>query len=254
MTRALAGTLAAALLLGLGWPGHAEGKNPLVRTVGSAEVDWEAGTVSVRAGAAADLRLPGPEAARPAARRAAEKAGAASLAEALQKVNLRSGRRFTAAEATAAAAHAKVTDVEYQSNGGVLLTLEVGFGDLTPPSRSELEAKVTGPKGAREKAEKVPAENQGQVDAERAPPEEPLELTLAVASMPLEVAPRVYSGGLEHTLGTAVYRLGEAPKAARKVYSAKRDRQGRLTFAAPAAVIRQLDGAHATIFLRSVGK
>jgi hypothetical protein len=233
---ALAGAMLAAPLA------RAEGKNPLVRTLGPAEVDWEAGTVSVQAGAAPDLRLPGPEAARPAARRAAEKAGAQRLGDALEKLALGGGRRFTPALAAAAAARAKVKDVEYQSNGGVLLTLEVEFGDLAPPAKSELEAKEVKPPP------------KGQVDAERAPAEEPLELTLSVTSMPLEVAPRVYSGGLEHTLGAAVYRLGEAPKAERRVFAAKRDRQGRLTFAAPASVIRQLDGARATIFLRSVGK
>jgi len=214
-----------------------------VRTRGPAEVDWEAGTVSVRAGAAVDMRLPGPEAARPAARRAAEKAGAERLAKALEKLTYSGGVRLSRAKAVQAAARAKTKDLEYQSNGGVLLTLEVAFDDLVQPPKPELEAK------------KVSARDKGDVDAERAVPDEPAEIRLSVTSMPLEVAPRVYSGGIDTTLLTAVYRLGEAPKTGARVFSAKRDRQGRLTFTSPAPVVRQLaSGAHATIFLRTVGR
>jgi hypothetical protein len=274
-----------AASLALGWLGvsagaSAETRNALVRTVAGAEVDWEAGTVTVSAAAAANLRLPGPDAARPAAQRAAEKRAAERLTEALEALPLSAGRKPTAAAVKFAVGRAKVKDVDYQSNGGVLLSLEASFADLGRPAaaiagRAEAGDAVKRPaakgrgraaepagtngddpgsdEAPTEKAEPEPAADPAKASGRPSPsdaPKEP-ELTIAVPSMPLEIAPRVVVGGTVGTLASAVYRVGEPP-AGTKAVTAKRDKSGRLVVTgAPGA---RFDGAHAVIFVRSVGK
>jgi hypothetical protein len=271
MTIERAALALAVVLAGFTGPAlHAQAaKNPLLQTLAQAEVDWETGSVTVHAGAAADLRLPGPDAARPAARRAAEKQAEARLAEALKLLPLGGSRHFSDRTIAAALPRARAKDIDYQSNGGVTLSYGIDFTDLVvepeaapPPSASADEArppKQRRPGGAGKlTGQRVP-------DLERAPEpggksaapgpvvsgEEVPEVLLSVASMPLEMAPRLLVSGVERTLGSAVYRMGEAPKA-RKAHPARRDKQGRLVFSLPAAESARLDGAHAIIYVRNV--
>jgi hypothetical protein len=94
------------------------------RDVAGAEVDWSEGTITAQAGAAADLRMPGPNTARPGAERRARAAAEKKLHAALRALGL--------ADDKAALEHATVSRIEYQSNGGVVLWLSVRFSDLVP--------------------------------------------------------------------------------------------------------------------------
>jgi hypothetical protein len=103
---------------------HARESGAWRRTVAGAEVDWNAGTITAEGGAAADLRMPGPNSARPGAERAARTAAATKLRAALRELGLDQDAEKGAVE------HATVSRIEYQSNGGVVLWLAVAFSDL----------------------------------------------------------------------------------------------------------------------------
>ncbi len=96
--------------------------NPLVRTVAGAEVDFGTGTITARAGAAADYRLPSPDVARPGAERRARAAALARLRAALAELKV----------PAEVASRAKATAVDYQSNGGVLVTMAVTVPEGQP--------------------------------------------------------------------------------------------------------------------------
>jgi hypothetical protein len=254
-------------------PAGAAGKaSPLLQTVADTEVDWEAGSVTARAGAAADLRLPGPDAARPAARRAAEQRAVVRLTQALEALPLAGTRHLSPQVIAAVVGRAKARDIDYQSNGGVMLSLGVDFADLATETEKSAPAAPAAPVAKPARPGHAPA--QGKIaatkvpDLERAPaPGKPREahpegvasgavvpeLLLSVASMPLELAPRLLVGGVEKSLGSAVYRLGEAPRA-RKAHPAKRDKSGRLVVSLPPDEAERAEGAHAIIYVRSVTK
>lgn len=92
------------------------------RDVAGVEVDWSEGTLTAQAGAAADLRMPGPNAARPGAERRARAAAEKKLHAALRALGL--------ADDKVALEPATVARIEYQSNGGVVLWLSIRFSDL----------------------------------------------------------------------------------------------------------------------------
>ena len=136
------------------------------RAVAGAEVDWSAGTITVQAGAAADLRMPGPNAARPGAERRARAAAEKRLHAALRELGqLRIDRK---ADDQAALEHVAVSRIEYQSNGGVVLWLSVRFSDLVPARGGPWAFKI--------------------------------------AAMPFEIAPTVVAGGKEVRVALATYR------------------------------------------------
>jgi hypothetical protein len=126
--------LAACGLL-LGALAQAEAPAAFRRQVGEAEVDWSAGTITVSAGAAADPRMPNPNAARPGAERRARRAAEAKLRVAL---------RTLAGEGTldSALAQASVARVEHQSNGGVVLWLGLRFADVSPAKPAAVSLRV----------------------------------------------------------------------------------------------------------------
>jgi hypothetical protein len=107
------------------------------RTVAGAEVDWNAGVVTSQAGSAADIRMPGPNAARPGAERRARAAAEAKLSAALHELGLNN----LATEKTALD-HAEVARIEYQSNGGVVLWLRLRFSDLVPAKAAQRALKI----------------------------------------------------------------------------------------------------------------
>jgi hypothetical protein len=109
----------------------------LKRRVGEAEVDFGAGTITVQAGAAADSRMPGANAARPGAERRARAAAEAKLEAA--------ARALTGGEtklAKGALERAVVSRIEYQSNGGVVLWLTLRFFDVVPAAEAAIALKV----------------------------------------------------------------------------------------------------------------
>ena len=107
------------------------------RTVAGTEVDWGAGVITAQAGSAADIRMPGPNAARPGAERRARAAAEAKLQSALHELGL-----DKLAKDKSATDHAAVSRIEYQSNGGVVLWLSVRFSDLVPAKPAPRALKV----------------------------------------------------------------------------------------------------------------
>ena len=210
---------------------HADDK--LVRQVGDSEVDWGAGTISARGGAAADLRMPTADIARPGAERRARAAAVAKLRAALLALPLRPGGKLTEKELEAALGRAHPEGVDYQSNGGVLLTMSLAFGDIVPPR--EAPAKK-GPDAGVEPTRKAP------------------EQALAVASMPFELAPRVVAGDKEAALSWAIYRTGAAPAGVDAI-AVKRDQSGRLVLPkGEAKALQKLAGAPVVIYLQKAPK
>jgi hypothetical protein len=208
-------------------PARAEDK--LVRPLGDSEIDWGAGTISARGGAAADLRMPTAEIARPGAERRARAAALGKLRSSLQSLSLRPGGKLSAPELEAALGRAHPGSVEYQSNGGVLLTMSLAFGDIVPP---------------REK-EKAKAGDAGAEPTRKAP-----EQALSVASMPFELAPRLVAGEHEAALSWAVYRTG-APPAGVEAIAVKPDAKGRLVLPkAEAKALQKLAGAPVVIYVQ----
>jgi hypothetical protein len=222
--------LAVALLL-LSLPVRADDK--LVRPLGDSEIDWGAGTITAKGGAAADLRMPTADIARPGAERRAKAAALAKLKASLQALPLHPGGKLSAAELEAALGRAHPASVDYQSNGGVLLSMSLAFGDIVSPKEK------TPPK----------APDAGVEPTRKAP-----EQALSVASMPFELAPRVVAGEHEAALSWAVYRTG-APPAGVDAIAVKPDAKGRLVLPrAEAKALQKLAGAPVVIYVQKAPK
>jgi len=95
------------------------------RIVAGAEIDWSAGVITAQAGSSADLRMPGPNAARPGAERRARAAAETKLLAALRELGL-----DKLINDKTGLTHAAVSRIEYQSNGGVVLWLSLRFLDV----------------------------------------------------------------------------------------------------------------------------
>lgn len=107
------------------------------RTVAGAEVDWSAGTLTAQAGAAADLRMPGPNSARPGAERRARALAEERLRAALSVIA--HGKKLDEKQAVA---RATVGRIEYQSDGGVVLWLVLRFSDVVPAKPATMALRV----------------------------------------------------------------------------------------------------------------
>jgi hypothetical protein len=103
--------------------------------VAGAEVDWTAGTITAQAGAAADMRMPGPSAARPGAERRARKVAEDRLRAAV-------GILAGATNADQAVKRATIARTEYQSDGGVMLWMTLRFSDAVPAKPATVLLKV----------------------------------------------------------------------------------------------------------------
>jgi hypothetical protein len=226
------GLAVVALLLLAGAARAQENQAKLVRALGDSEIDWGAGTISAKGGAAADLRMPTADIARPGAERRAKAAALAKLKASLEKLALH--QKLSAAELEAALGRAHPAGVDYQSNGGVLLTMSLAFGDVVPPKE-----KTPAPK----------APDAGVEPTRKAP-----EQALSVASMPFELAPRVVAGDREAQLSWAVYRTG-APPAGVDAIAVKPDTKGRLVLPkGEAKALQKLAGAPVVIYVQKAPK
>jgi hypothetical protein len=206
--------VAAALALsawattaGAGGDGHA-----LQEKRAGVAIDWEAGTLSVSAGAAADLRMPSVDLARPGALRRANAAAAAKLRAALVDLPLGDGRKLAGAEVDRAVGRARTTDIQYQSNGGAIVRVELKFGDW-------LET-----------------------------PSPPVVATLAVPSIRFGASPMAKIGGQEVRVGAAVYRLGTDKSAV----GAQVDKAGRLVVAGDPQLRDKLARGLAVIYVHKL--
>jgi hypothetical protein len=156
---------------------------------GAVSIDWAEGTLIARAGAAADLRMPSADLARPGSERRARAAAVARLKEALGALPLGGGRTLPADAVERALGRAELVDVEYQSNGGAVVRMRARFGDWLPAPAP------TGP-------------------------------TLALGEARLAAAPALRVGGQEVASGAARYRIG-APPSGTHAIPVKIDREGR---------------------------
>jgi len=170
----------------------------LKETRAGADVDWEAGTISASAGAAADLRMPSVDLARPGAQRRAQAAATAKLRGALTTLPLGSGGKLSGAEIDRAVGRARAVDVQYQSNGGAIVRVEVRFGDWL----------------------ETPGAQSGQAG-----------FAVAVASMPLGAAPTARVGKRDVRVGAAIYRVSDG-KSVKNVADGRVDKDGRIVLAA----------------------
>ena len=109
------------------------------RMVAGAEVDWSAGVITAQAGSAADLRMPGPNAARPGAERRARATAEEKVFAALRELGLDKLIRDKTW-----LAHVAVSRIEYQSDGGVVLWLTLRFLDLIPAKAAPRAFRLAG--------------------------------------------------------------------------------------------------------------
>ena len=199
---------------------HAYAATPssLVRPLAGAEVDWSAGTVTASAGAAADMRMPSPEAARPGAERRARAAAIEKLRAVLRTLPVRGSERLGEKQVEAALSHASTTRIEYQSNGGVVLWVGLRFDDLLGKAPSSSSA--TRP------------------------------VALAVGAMSLELTPLLVVGGQAVVVRNVRYRQGPLPADA---ISVRRDDKGRLVLPTGAEpTFERLAGGPVVIYLQKV--
>jgi hypothetical protein len=193
----------------------------LVERRDGVEIDWAAGTVTARGGAAADLHMPSADVARAGSVRRAEAAARARLERALAELPLGGDRKLSAEAAARALAHARTTSTDYQSNGGALVGVTVRFADWLEPRPASAA---------------------------------PVAITLSVAAMHLGASPLAKVGDVERPLGAAVYRLGAPPEGAKAV-PAKLDRGGRLVIEAKhAPAAEKLAAGAALIYVGKVLK
>lgn len=177
-------------------------------------IDWRRGKLVARGAAAGDWRRPSAEMARAGAERRARNAGRARMDEALRALPLGGGRHLEGTAVARAIDHARTLGLEYQSNGGVELTLEVSFGDWR-------ESEATPRADAGRPVTAAPAAGDDGTSAS-----EPLALRLTEGS--LGAAPILVVHGREQLLERARYALvSEVPADAHPV-KARADKQGRL--------------------------
>jgi hypothetical protein len=168
--------VAGASVVAAGDPFVQEGKGVIV--------DWRHATLTAHGAAAADWRTPSAEIARAGAERRARNEGRGRLVEALRVLPLGGGRHLDAAAIARAVVHARTVHIDYQSNGGVTLQLEVAFGDWAEAPAPGTGADATAPGG----------------DTPDAPP-----LVLRLAEGSLAAAPPLLIGQQEIPLAAVSY-------------------------------------------------
>ncbi len=211
-------SLAWATLASLVWAALASAESPapadLVETRDGVTIDWRAGTLTATGGAAADLRMPSVDLARPGAERRARAAALARLRAALVALPAGGGRKLDPARIDKALGRARAADVQYQSNGGAVVRLEVGFADwLDDPAAAPT--------------------------------------VLSVHEAHLAASPKALVGGQEIALGAATYRTG-APPADARAHAARADRAGRLVIEGGAELAAKLARGAALIYVQKV--
>jgi hypothetical protein len=177
-------------------------------------IDWRAGTLAATGGAAADLRMPSVDLARPGAERRARAAAVAKLRAALAALPAGGARKLDPDRVDRALGRARATDTQYQSNGGAVVRMQVGFSDwLEDPA--------------------APA------------------TTLSVREAHLVASPRAVVGGQEIALGAATYRTGPPPADA-AAHPARLDHQGRLAIEGSGELAAKLARGPAVIYVQKV--
>jgi hypothetical protein len=216
----VAARFGVAAVLFVAWAAQAAEPASLQQSLAGAEVDWSEGTITASAGAAADMRMPSPDAARPGAGRRATAAALAKLRAALKVLPMGAGAKLGNKEIEAALGKASTVKVEYQSNGGVVLRMRVSFEDLLGGKNASSTATATATATAT---------------------------INAVGETGLAFWPVVVLEGKEIVLRRARYQTGAPPKDAIR---AKPDDKGRLVLAKGAA--EDLAAAAVVIYVQKV--
>ena len=185
--------------------GH-ELNDPLIQTFENASIDWRRGVVAVEAGTAADLRTPSAAAARSGAEKRAKETARARLVTLLKVLALHGSRHLDPAEIDRALGRAKVISSEAQSNGGVVLGMELSFGDWTPAS--PLSANTASAPDA---------------NAAASP-----EVALSVTECRLQAAPLVVVGNRPIETQAARYRPATSLPTGTRAIAAHLDAEGRI--------------------------
>ena len=209
---------------------HAATPSSLVRPLAGAEVDWSAGTVTASAGAAGDMRMPSPDAARLGAERRARAAAMEKLRAALRALPVRGSERLGEKQVDAALGHASTRRIEYQSNGGVVLWVGVSFEEFGRSAFPLGGLGTDSPPHQPPRASRAPVAVTTTSTAAGS-------VAFAVGAMSLELAPLVVAGGKETVVRGVRYRQGPAPADA---ISVSRDDKGRLVL--PEGSVPALDG------------
>jgi hypothetical protein len=216
----IAAAVVAAACLGAGAArADRDRDGPLKQNLAGATVDWEAGTLAASAGAAADLRMPSVDLSRPGAQRRAQAAAVAKLRAALASLPLGSGNKLTNPEIERALGRARPVDVQYQSNGGAIVRVEIRFGDWleTPNAQSNPQSKNE-------------------------------SFAVAVPSIHLGAAPTARIGKRDVRVGAAVYRI-TGGKVDKNVADAKVDKDGRLVLSGDAQLPDKLARGQVMIYV-----
>jgi len=179
-------------------------------------IDWRAGTLAASGGAAADLRMPSVDLARPGAERRARAAALAKLRAGLEALPMGGGRSLDHTLIERALGRARSTDVQYQSNGGAVVRLEVGFADWLEDPGAPTTA-------------------------------------LALHEARLDAAPAASVAGREITIGAAVYRTGK-PSADAGAHPAHVDHHGRLVIEGSGELAAKLAHGVALIYVQKVSR
>ena len=185
----------------------------LEETHGPVSIDWAEGTVTARGGAAADLRMPSADLARPGAERRARAVAASRLKDALAALPLGPGRALSVDAVELAIGQAQVVDIEYQSNGGAVVRLRARFGDWLGaepppgPALSVSEAHLAAAPALRLAAGKSAGKEGGKEGSKKAGKE-------------------AKDDDAEIVTGAARYRIG-APPAGTHAINVRIDHEGR---------------------------
>jgi hypothetical protein len=198
---------------------RADRDGPLKQSLAGAIVDWEAGTVAASGGAAADLRMPSVDLSRPGAQRRAQATAVAKLRAALASLPLGSGNKLTNPEIERALGRARPVDVQYQSNGGAIVRVEIRFGDWleTPNAQPNPQSKNE-------------------------------SFAVAVPSIHLGAAPTARIGKRDVRVGAAVYRI-TGGKVDKNVADARVDKDGRLVLSGDAQLPDKLARGQVMIYV-----
>jgi type IV secretory pathway TrbD component len=210
--------------------GHAAA-DPFVVDNGGVTVDWRRGAIAATAGAAADHRMPSADVARIGAERRAQAAARAHIADVLRKLPLGGGRHLDDAAVTRAVGRARSTSVDYQSNGGAFVRLEMSFGDWVDAPRAT--APADGGVGAGS-------------DAKDAAP-----ISLLLSEGHLAAAPEVVVAGKTAVLGSARYTPAAALPIGTKPLQVHADKRGRLLLD-DGANAQSLAGRPAVIYVQKL--
>jgi hypothetical protein len=194
------------------------------------------------------MRMPSPAATRPGAERRARIAAVEKLRAALRALPVRGKQGLEEKTVEAALGRASTTRIEYQSNGGVVLWVQVRFEELL----GNAPATPFGSFGTDSPPHQPPRASRAPVAATAtATSTSTATVTvLAVVAMPLELAPFLVSGGKEIVAGHARYHQGPPPAGA---ISVRRDHKGRLLLPEGSEpTLDQLAGGPLVIYLQRV--